>query len=146
MEFPVCVETNKSKWVSVSVSFYVWWLFCCNKKSLTLTLCSTWSDVNKHMLITYIRTALSVTVRIKCFICHHSFTISAIFVHSLPHTFLTPLRLNCFKAANCSGLNCLGEWHLIWGTFMLNHTEGICVSSHRSYFTSSDPKDRATFI
>ena len=24
-------ETNKSKWVSVSVSFYVWWLFCCNK-------------------------------------------------------------------------------------------------------------------
>ena len=31
-------DTNKSKWVSVSVSFYVWWLFCCNKKSLTLTL------------------------------------------------------------------------------------------------------------
>ena len=25
------IETNKSKWVSVSMSFYIWWLFCCNK-------------------------------------------------------------------------------------------------------------------
>ena len=59
---------------------------------------------------------------------------------------LTPLRLNCFKAANCSGLNCLGEWQLILGKFMLNHTEGVCVSSHSSYFPSSDPKNRAKII
>ena len=64
----------------------------------------------------------------------------------LVKSWLTPLRLNCFKAANCSGLNCLGEWHLILGKFMLNHTEGVCVSSHSSYFTSSDPKNRAKII
>ena len=29
---------------------------------------------------------------------------------------------------------------------MLNRTEGICLSSHISYFTSSDPKDRAKVI
>ena len=61
-------------------------------------------------------------------------------------THLNPSEAKLFQGSQLLRLNCLGEWHLILGKFMPNHTEGVCVSSHSSYFTSSDPKNRAKII
>ena len=81
---------------------------------------SIWADINKHMLITYIRTALSTMMRIKWIICYHSFTLSAIFVHSLPHTFLTVML----------SLSFFVSYTLLFHSFLHSLAHSLALNSH----------------